>query len=76
MFKVTFPESIPVSKVAGLKLALPGPTATADDADMEAETFALSDYAESQRNTKAAGGTQDDSDEESEHAGHGEGQKV
>ena len=76
MFKVTFPESIPAAQIAGLKAALPGPVASPDDADMEAETFLLSAFAEAQRNTKAAGGTQDDSDEESEHAGHGEGQKV
>ena len=47
MFKVTFPESIPVAKVAGLKQALPGPASTADDADMDAETFTLSAFEES-----------------------------
>lgn len=40
MFKVTFPDSIPVPKVASLKAALPGPD-SADDADMDAETLML-----------------------------------
>jgi len=75
MFKVSFPDSIPVPKVAALKASLPGPTASADD-DMEAETFMLSAFAESQRNTKAAGGTQDDSDEEEEGQPGGDGQRV
>ena len=76
MFKVTFPDSIPAAQIAGLKQALPGPTATADDADMDAESIMLQAYSESDRNTKAAGGTQADSDEEEEgHGGHG-GQRV
>ena len=42
MFKVTFPDSIPVNQLASLKAALPGPTTGADDAEMaDAETFML-----------------------------------
>lgn len=40
MFKVTFPDSIPVPKVAALKAALPGPDSS-EDADMDAETLLL-----------------------------------
>lgn len=72
MFKVTFPDSIPVPQVVSLKAALPSPTANADDADMDAETQMLQAFTESQRNTKAGGGQQDDSDEEQED-GHGQG---
>ena len=75
MFKVSFPDSIPVPKVAALKASLPGPATTADD-EMDAETFMLSQFSEAQRNTKAAGGTQDDSDEEDEQRGGGDGQRV
>lgn len=57
MFKVTFPDSVPVNQIAALKQALPGPATSADDADMDAETFMLQAFEESQRNTKAAGGT-------------------
>ena len=55
MFKVTFPDSIPVAKVAGLKSALPAPD-TPTDADMDAEEVLLQAFTESQRNTKAGGG--------------------
>ena len=41
MFKVTFPDSIPVNQIAALKQALPGPANSADDADMDAETVML-----------------------------------
>ena len=42
MFKVTFPDSIPVNQLASLKAALPGPTTSGDDAEMaDAETFML-----------------------------------
>lgn len=43
---------------------------------MDAETCMLQKFEESQRNTKAGGGTQDDSDEEEEGHGHGQGQRV
>jgi DnaJ family protein A protein 2 len=76
-FTVTFPDSIPAAKLAGLRQALPAPAqAAAEDADMDAETFMLSAFEESQRNTKAAGGTQDDSDEEEEDPRGGGGQRV
>ena len=58
MFKVTFPDSIPVAQIAALKAALPGPkTPAGNDADMDAEAIMLQPFNESQRNTKAAGGT-------------------
>merc|ERR1712110_1154473 len=31
MFKVTFPDSVPVNQIAALKQALPGPATSADD---------------------------------------------
>ena len=71
MFKVTFPDSIPIAKVASLKAALPAPE-TPVDSDMDAETILLQAFTESQRNTKAAGGQQDDSDEEGDES-HGQG---
>ena len=57
MFKVAFPDSVPVNQIAALKAALPAPTTPADDAEMDAESFMLQAFDESQRNTKAAGGT-------------------
>ena len=76
-FSVVFPDSIPVSNVAGLKAALPGPS-TAPDTDMEAETVMLQAFDEGQRNTKAAGGTQaaDSDDDDDEQRGPGGGQRV
>ena len=48
MFKVTFPDSIPVNQLPALKSALPGPTNDAADADMaDAETFMLQAFDES-----------------------------
>lgn len=75
MFKVTFPDSIPVAKLSGITSALPAP-ASSSDADMDAETCKLMPFEESQRNTKAGGGTQDDSDEEQEDGHPGQGQRV
>lgn len=75
MFKVTFPDSVPVDKLSLLQQALPAP-ATPADTDMDAETLILQPFEESQRNTKAGGGTRDHSDdEEEEEQGHG-GQRV
>ena len=76
-FTVIFPDSIPVAKLPNIKSALPAPEQSQEDAEMDGvETLMLQAFAESQRNTKAAGGTQDDSDEEEdEHHGHG-GQRV
>ena len=64
-FTVEFPDTIPVAKIPALQGALPAPQTPADS-EMDAETFQLQAFTESQRNTKAAGGTQDDSDEEEE----------
>ena len=64
-FTVEFPDTIPVAKIPALQGALPPPETSADS-EMDAETFQLQAFTESQRNTKAAGGTQDDSDEEEE----------
>ena len=75
MFKVTFPDSIPAGNIAKLLQALP-PPARDEDADMEGETFMLTNFDESMRNTKAAGGQQDDSDEEQEDHAQGQGQRV
>lgn len=75
MFKVTFPDSVPVDKLSNLKLALPAPEQR-PDADMDGETCMLQKFTESQRNTKATGGTQDDSDEEEESGHGGQGQRV
>lgn len=76
MFKVTFPDSMPVDKIPAVQSALPGPTADGDEA-MDAETCMLQAFEESQRNTKAGGGTRDDSDDEDEEHGHpGGGQRV
>lgn len=73
-FTVTFPDKIDVSKLSNLSTALPAPAQSrTEDADMDAETFMLSAFTESQRNTKAAGGTQDDSDEEEEDPRRGPG---
>lgn len=73
-FKVEFPERLPVPALVGIRTALGQPAK--DDADMEsAENVMLQDFDESQRNTKAAGGTQDDSDEEEEGRG-GDGPRV
>ena len=55
-FTVTFPDTIPVAKLPALQGALPAPE-TPVDADMDAEAVQLQAFAESQRNTKAAGGT-------------------
>lgn len=55
MFKVTFPDSIPAGNIAKLLQALP-PPGRDEDADMEGETFMLTNFDESMRNTKAAGG--------------------
>lgn len=55
-FTVTFPESIPVPRIEALKSALPAPTGN-PDVEMDAETCSLQPFIESQRNTKAAGGT-------------------
>ena len=76
MFKVEFPDSIPVPKVAAIKAALPGPSEQEDTEMVEGEDCMLQAFTESQRNTKAAGGTQDDSDEEEEGHGGGQGQRV
>ncbi len=77
MFKVTFPDSLPAAKLDAIKGALPGPSKGADDADMDAEECMLSAFEESQRNTKAGGGTRDDSEDEDEDSGHpGGGQRV
>ena len=75
-FTVEFPDTIPVAKVPALQGgALPAPQTPADS-EMDAETFQLQAFTESQRNTKAAGGTQNDSDEEEEEERHGGGQRV
>ena len=79
MFKVTFPDSMPVAKLPALLQSLPKPEQRAEDAAMDAETCMLQAFDESQRNTKAAGGQRDnDSDDDGEegHAGHGGGQRV
>lgn len=48
MFKVTFPDSIPVDQLPALKAALPGPAAAAEDAEMaDAETLMLQAFDES-----------------------------
>ena len=65
MFKVTFPDSVPIDKVPFLIKALPSPSTSADT-DMDAETVLLTHFDEAKRNTKAGGGQQDDSDEEKE----------
>ena len=75
MFKVTFPDSIPIDKLPFLIKALPSTSADVDT-DMDAETVLLTPFDEVQRNTKAAGGQQDDSDEEKEAGQGGEGQRV
>ena len=54
---------------------MPAPETPTDD-EMDAETFALQAFSEGQRNTKAAGGTQDDSDEEDDREHLGGGQRV
>jgi DnaJ family protein A protein 2 len=47
MFKVVFPDSIPVSQIASLKQALPGPTNETDDSEMaDAETIMLQNFSE------------------------------
>ena len=77
MFKVTFPDKMAIDKIPAIKGALPGPAAETDAA-MDAETCMLSNFEESQRNTKAGGGTRDDSEDEEEegHGGPGAGQRV
>jgi len=66
-FNVTFPEKLSNSQLTSLNKAL-GKSET-DDAEMEdtGETVLLKKYSESQRNTKATGGTKaNESDEEDE----------
>lgn len=74
-FKVVFPDSLPVPALTALKSSLPKATKGADD-DMDAETCMLHSYTEEQRNTKASGGTRDESDEEEEEGHPGGGQRV
>lgn len=74
-FSVVFPDSVSSVSIAPLKAALPGPTGN-PDVEMDAETVQLMPFSETQRNTKAAGGTQaGESDEEEDGAGQG-GQRV
>ena len=77
MFKVEFPDSIPVPKLDSLKAALPGPENAEDTEMVEGEDCLLQAFTEGQRNTKAGGGTRDsDDDEDDEGHGHGQGQRV
>ena len=46
MFKVTFPDSVPVDKLSLIKQALPAPT-DQDDTDMDAEELILQPFDES-----------------------------
>ena len=64
-FTVSFPDAIPVNQIPALRQALPSVEIPVGDSDMDdAEPLMLQAFSEAQQNTKAAGGTEDDSDED------------
>jgi len=68
-FTVTFPDQLSKTQLGSLNKALG--KADADDTDMTDETCLLKKYSESQRNTKATGGTQANESDEEDDDMHG-----